>query len=108
MNELADFILRNGGNVTRTPVSGVAPIHFPPRSRLLPIPGRLRAHTYAIPILADRTLPLPLLVVLPLITFPPLLYYNYSPDPRLIPLCPSHYTGTNLIIPRALYLAIGP
>jgi hypothetical protein len=87
--------------VTRTSVPGVAPIHFPPRSRLLPIPGRLRAHTYAIPILADRTLPLPLLVVLSLITFPSPLYYICSSDPRLTPLCPFHSTGTNLITSRS-------
>jgi hypothetical protein len=66
-------------SVTRTSVPGMAPIHFPPRSRLLPIPRRLRAHTYAIPILADRTLPLPLLVVLPLITFSLPLYYICLP-----------------------------
>jgi hypothetical protein len=107
MNELADFILRNGGNVTRTSVPGVAPIHFPPCSRLLPIPGRLRAHAYAIPILADRTLPLPLLVVLSLITLPSPLYYICSPDPWLTLLCPSHSTSTNLIISRALYLTVG-
>jgi hypothetical protein len=93
--------------VTRTSVPGVAPIHFPPRSRLLPIPGRLRAHTHAIPILADRTPPLPLLVVLSLITFPSPLYYICSPDPRLAPLCPSHFTCTNLIISRVLYLTVG-
>jgi hypothetical protein len=107
MNELADFILRNRGNVTRTSIPGVAPIHFPPHSRLLPIPRRLCVHTHAIPILADCTLPLPLSVVLSLITFPSPLYYICSPDPRLAPLCPSHSTSTNLIISRALYLTVG-
>jgi hypothetical protein len=48
----------------------MAPIHFPSRPRLLPIPGRLRAHTHAIPILVDHTLPIPLLVILSLIAFP--------------------------------------
>jgi hypothetical protein len=88
-------------SVTRTSFPGVAPIHFSPHSRLLPIPGRLRAHTHATPILADRTLPLPLLVVFPLITFPLSLYYICSPDSRLDPLCPSHSTGINPIISRA-------
>jgi hypothetical protein len=38
MNELIDFILRNGGNVTRTSMVGMAPIHFPPFPCSLPIP----------------------------------------------------------------------
>jgi hypothetical protein len=72
--------------VTRTSIPGVAPIHFPPRSRFLPIPGRLRAHTHAIPILVDRTLPLPLLVVLSMTMFPLALYYIRSLDSRLVSL----------------------
>jgi hypothetical protein len=75
-------------NVTRTSALGVAPIHFPPRSRFLPIPGRLCAHTHAIPILADCALPLPLLVILPLITFPLSLYYiSLAGSSARFPLC---------------------
>jgi hypothetical protein len=85
--------------VTRTSASSVAPIHFPSRSRLLSIPGRLRAHTHAIPILADRTLPLPLLVIFPLITFSLscTIFARRTPGSR--PLCPFHLTGTHPIIP---------
>jgi hypothetical protein len=99
MNELADFILRNGGNVTRTSASGVAPIHFPSRPRFLPIPGRLRAHTHAIPILVDRTLPLSLLVIFSLIVFPLTCTIFARRIPGLFPLCPFHLTGTHPIIP---------
>jgi hypothetical protein len=108
MNELTDFIPRNGGNVTRTSASSVAPIHFPSRSRFLPIPGGLRTHTHAIPILVDRTLSLPILVVFPMIIPFTSLYYICSPDLRLASPMPSHSTGTILIISRALYLTIGP
>jgi hypothetical protein len=79
---------RTSQNVTRTSIVGLAPIHFLPHSHLLPVPGGLHVHTHAIPILADHTLSLPLLVILPLIMSSFHLYYICSLDPRLIPPMP--------------------
>jgi hypothetical protein len=76
----------------------MAPIHFPPRPRFLPIPGRLRAHTHAIPILADCTLPLPLLVIFSLIDFLLTCTMFACWIPGSLPLCPFHLTGTHPII----------
>jgi hypothetical protein len=95
-------------NVTRTSASSMALIHFPSHPRFLPIPGGLHVHTHATPILVDRTLSLPILVVLPLIIPFTYLYYICSPDPQFTSPMPSCSTGTILIISRALYLTIGP
>jgi hypothetical protein len=84
--------------VTRTSVVGLAPIHFLPRSRLLPIPGGLRTHTHAIPILADRTLSLSLLVIFPLITSSFACTISARRILSSFPLCPFHSTGTHPII----------
>jgi hypothetical protein len=108
MDQACDDLMDSINSVTRTPASGVAPIHFPSRPRFLPIPGRLRAHTHAIPILADRTLPLPLLVIFPLIAFL-LTCTIFAPRiPSSHPLCPFHLTGTHPIISWTPYLTIGP
>jgi len=84
--------------VTRTSVVGLAPIHFLPCPRLLPIPGGLCAHTHAIPILVDRTLSLPLLVIFSLITFSFTCTISARRILSLFPLCPFHSTGTHPII----------
>jgi hypothetical protein len=96
--EKSAAIIESSDNVTRTSASGVAPIHFPPRSHFLPIPGRLRAHTHAIPILADRTLPLPLLVIFSLIVFPLTCTILARRISGSLPLCPFYPTGTYPII----------
>jgi hypothetical protein len=79
--------------VTRTSVVGVAPIHFLPRSCLLPIPGGLCAHTHAIPILVDCTLSLPLLVIFSLIAFPLTCAISACWILGLFLLCPFHSAG---------------
>jgi len=85
-------------SVTRTSTSSMAPIHFPSRPHFLPIPGGLRAHTHAIPILVDRTLSLPILVVFPLIIPFTSLYYSCLPDPRLASPMPSQSTRTVKVV----------
>jgi len=72
------------------------------------IPRGLRAHTHAIPILADRTLSLPLLVIFPLITFLSLCTISARRISGSPPLCPFHPTSTHPIISWTPYLTIGP
>jgi len=86
----------------------MAPIHFLPPPRLLPIPWGLRAHTHAIPILVDRTLTLPLLAIFPLIIFPLACTIFAHRIPGSLPLCPFHHTSTHPIILWTPYLTIGP
>jgi hypothetical protein len=86
----------------------VAPIHFPTHSRHLPLPQGLCMHTHAIPLLADRALALPFLVIFPLIVFLLICTIFARRVPGLCPSCPFHFTSAHLIISWTPYLAISP
>jgi len=55
--------------VTRTSTAGVAPIHFPPHSHLLPLSGWLLTYIHALPFLAGYTFSLSVLPIFSLIGF---------------------------------------
>jgi hypothetical protein len=93
--------------VTRTSNAGMAPIHFPSCSCLLPIPWRLHTHTHAIPLLADCTLALPFLVIFPLIIFLSTCTISAHWISSWLTLCPFHLTGTHPIISWTPYPTIG-
>jgi len=93
--------------VTRTSHAGMAPIHFPSRSHLLPIPWGLWVHTHAIPLLVDCTLALPFLVIFPLTIFLSTCTISAHWISGLLTLCPFHFTGTHPIIPWTPYPTIG-
>jgi len=94
--------------VTRTSIAGMAPIHFLPRSCLLPIPWGLCTHTHAMLFLVDHTLTLPFLVIFPLIIFLLTCTISACQISGSLPLCSFHLTGTHLIISWTPFLTISP
>jgi hypothetical protein len=84
----------------------MAPIHFPARSRLLPLSWGLCTHTHALSLLAGHPFPLPFLVTFPLIVSLFTCTISARRISGLLSLCPFHFTGTHPIISWTPYLTI--